>query len=233
MQSAQEKFSADGYREAEKLFNSVPNTKNSTELADICDYNAKVIKFNMIISELQLAYDETSIEKCRQKFLSIENFDMANEMVQECEKQAKSISRLNELKKLLLTLECSNDIDALNEAKRKALDMNGIGNSTQIARECEQKIACINSGTKFVPNVRSASIVRDDILTLKAELKIVSFNSKTKSAKMPKAPDLKAKFNAVSLNGKTESAPDVFCRKCGNRILADDTRFCSYCGTEI
>lgn len=210
LQSVQNNPSAEGYREAAKLFGSVADEKNSTELADICDYNAKAIKLNMIINELQAAYDEYSIDKCMREFLEIEDFEKTDEMVKECKKQALGISRLNELKKLLLTLECSNDIDALNEAKRKALDMKGIGNSTQIARECERKIACINSGEKFVPSVRSASIVRDDLLDLKAGLKLVTFEDDRYAVKLP----------------------SVLCRKCKKEI-PEGSDFCPICGTNL
>ena len=89
--------------------------------------------------------------------------------------------------------------------------MNGIGNSAQIAKECQRKIDCINSNKKYVPSIRSASIIRDDILTLKSELKLVSFD---------------ALLGFVT--------PNTFCRKCGAKTPPNsDSRFCLNCGAEL
>lgn len=205
---------SEGYYIAEKLFRSIPEFKNSAELADLCEYNANVIKFNMVINKLQLANDVQTIDECEQEFRQIENFDKAQEMAKECENMVENISLIYELKRLVSPVVSSYDIDTLKETKRKALAMNGIGNSALIAAECQRKIECIQNGEKFVPRVRSASYVRDDPMLLKAEFKKVQYFEKT---------------NRVIIIDGTEK----LCRKCGKKIEDDTSSFCRYCGAVI
>ncbi len=218
--------SAEEYFEAAKLFRAVPEKKNSVEYAELCEYNAKAIKFNLVINKLEVAKDEYQIEDCRLDFLEIKDFEEAERMAKECERQAKSISRLDELKKLVTALLCSNDIDTLKETARKARDIKHIGNAAAIADECQRKVECIQRGEQFTSKVWVASAAKADLSVSKLELKKIDVYDKPN--RLSKSPSPNVKPDGKSSNN------EVFCRKCGNRSIADsDTRFCRFCGAEI
>lgn len=210
---AQQTFSDKKYREAAKLFKTIPGKKNSKELADLCDYNANVITFNLIINKLEVAKDEYAIENCRLDLLEIKDFEKAQEMIKECERMVQSITRFEELKKLILPISCSNDIDTLKATAKKALAMKNVGNAEQIAEECQRKIKCLENGEQFIQQIYVPSIMRGEILCLKAEIKTVQYFEKSKT------------LGIISGNEKV-------CRKCGKKN-DDDSAFCRFCGAVI
>lgn len=137
------------FYEAESMFSALGSFKDSSVLAQTCIYNANVIRYNMAFEKLINVATVEDAEKCRAEFAALGDFYMSQKMVSECDKVIHNFSVLDELKKLRTPLECSNDIDTLQSARRKALSLDGAGNSAQLVKEFDRKIECIKSNRPF------------------------------------------------------------------------------------
>lgn len=139
------------FYEAESIFSALGTFRESSALCKTCIYNANVIKFNRALDKLSNVCAIGDAESCREEFAALGNFYTAKKMVSECDKVIHNFSVLDKLKSLIAPLECSNDIDTLVRARRKAFLIDGAGNSQQLVEEFDRKIECVKSDRPFRP----------------------------------------------------------------------------------
>ncbi len=151
------------YNEAARTFGSIKGYKDSDDLAEKCKYNSNVLIYNDALENVKNTSDDGELKAVANVFRSLGDFKDAKLMVERCEgsiaqhelyKKQEEICR--NYNKALTALECSSDVYALQEARKKFLSFGDIGEAPQLAKECEEKIVCIKANKPYTAERHSS-----------------------------------------------------------------------------
>ncbi len=151
------------YDEAAQIFRSINGYKDADDLAEKCKYNSKAFVYNDALKKLRDARYGNELKAIADVFRSLGDFKDAKLMAERCEgsiaqhelyKKQEEICR--NYNKALTALECSSDVYALQEARKKFLSLGDIGEAPQLAKECEEKIDCVKANKPYTAKRHSS-----------------------------------------------------------------------------